>query len=178
VKKVCSASISTSATSSATTAPVATKAAGLRSVSRLMTLRVSCRTPSRLNVWKNTKVAKAIVPDTVATPSAAAGPGAQTRTADVPVAMTALLSRIRSSRARVRIGSRGPRGGLFIASRLTGSTPSDIAGGPSMTRLTNRICRAVNGTPPAIPVTEATRKVSTKPRAVDSWKRVNFTMLS
>ena len=50
-----------------------------------------------------------------------------------------------------------------MASGLTGSTPSDIAGGPSMTRLTNRICSAVNGAPPAIPVIEATRKVMTKP---------------
>ena len=47
-----------------------------------------------------------------------------------------------------------------------------------MTRLTNRICRAVNGAPPAIPVIEATRKVSTKPKAVETWKRVNLTMLS
>ena len=47
-----------------------------------------------------------------------------------------------------------------------------------MTRLTNRICSAVNGAPPAMPVTDATRKVSTKPSAVDSWNRVNLTMLS
>ena len=65
-----------------------------------------------------------------------------------------------------------------MASGLTGSTPSDIAGGPSMTRLTNRICSAVNGAPPAMPVIEATRKVMTKPSAVDSWNRTNLTMLS
>ena len=47
-----------------------------------------------------------------------------------------------------------------------------------MTRLTNRICSAVNGAPPAMPVIEAIRKVSTKPSAVDSWNRTNLTMLS
>ena len=65
-----------------------------------------------------------------------------------------------------------------MASGLTGSTPSDIAGGPSMTRLTNRICRAVNGAPPAMPVIDAARNVITKPRAVDSWNRTNLMMLS
>ena len=47
-----------------------------------------------------------------------------------------------------------------------------------MTRLTKRICSAVNGAPSAIPITEATRNVRTKPRAVETWNRVNFTMLS
>lgn len=120
----------------------------------------------------------AIVPATVGTPSCASGPGAHTSTARVPAAITVLPSRIRSSRGRVRICSRRGRGGRLIASWLTGSTPSDIAGGPSMTRFTNRICTAVNGAPPAMPVTDATRKVSTKPSAVDSWNRANFTMLS
>ena len=92
--------------------------------------------------------------------------------------MTALASRIRSSRGRVRMRSPAGRGGRRIASGLTGSTPSDIAGGPSMTRLTNRICSAVNGAPPAMPVIDATRNVITKPSAVDSWNRTNLTMLS
>ena len=107
-----------------------------------------------------------------------AGPGAHTSTARVPAAITALASRIRSSRGRFRMRSSRGRGGRFIASALTGSTPIDIAGGPSMTRLTNRICSAVNGAPPAMPVSEATRNVSTKPSAVDTWKRVNLTMLA
>jgi hypothetical protein len=47
-----------------------------------------------------------------------------------------------------------------------------------MTRLTNRICTAVKGAPPATPVIDAARKVMTNPSAVDSWRRVNFTMLS
>lgn len=92
--------------------------------------------------------------------------------------MTMLASRIRSSRGRVRMRSRAGRGGRCMASGLTGSTPSDIAGGPSMARLTNKICSAVNGAPPAIPVTEATRKVITKPIEVDNWNRTNLTMLS
>ena len=82
--------------------------------------------------------------------------------------MTALASRIRISRVRVRIRSPAGRGGRSIASGATGSTPSDMAGGPSMTRLTKRICSAVNGAPPAMPVTEATRNVRTKPRAVET----------
>jgi hypothetical protein len=65
-----------------------------------------------------------------------------------------------------------------MASWLTGSTPSDIAGGPSITRLTNRICSVVNGTPPETPVSDATRNVITKPSAVDTWNHVNLTMLS
>ena len=52
--------------------------------------------------------------------------------------------------------------GRRIASALTGSTPSDIAGGPSMTKLTKRICSAVKGAPPAMPVTDAVRNVRTK----------------
>jgi hypothetical protein len=74
--------------------------------------------------------------------------------------------------------SRAGRGGRRIASGLTGSTPSDIAGGPSITRLTNRICKAVNGAPPAMPMSDATRKVITKPSEVDSWNRTKLTMLS
>jgi hypothetical protein len=54
----------------------------------------------------------------------------------------------------------------------------DIAGRPSITRLTNRIWRAVNGAPPARPVGELTRNVVTKPKAVETWKRTNSTMLS
>src|SRR5215210_1353878 len=73
--------------------------------------------------------------------------------------MTALASRIRTSRGRVRMRSWAGRGGRRMASGLTGSTPSDIAGGPSMTRLTNRICSAVNGAPPATPVIDAARNV-------------------
>jgi len=57
-----------------------------------------------------------------------------------------------------------------------GSTPSDSAGGPSMMRLTQRICSAVNGEPLAMPATAAVRKTSTKPSAVVSWNLTNLTM--
>ncbi|CAM5307640.1 hypothetical protein SHIRM173S_03300 [Streptomyces hirsutus] len=139
---------------------------------------MSCRTLSGSKTWKNTKVTKAIVPATVASPSFGSGPGAQISTASVPAAITVLASRMRVRRCLLRIRSSAGRGLRFIASGLTGSTPRDMAGGPSMTRLTNRICRAVNGAPPDSPVSEAIRKVATKPRAVETWNRVNFTMLS
>jgi hypothetical protein len=76
VKKPRRTSISTSRISSPTTMAVARNAEELCSVSRLNTLRVKCRTLSRLNTWKNTNVANAIVPATVASPNRGAGPGA------------------------------------------------------------------------------------------------------
>jgi hypothetical protein len=98
-------SISTMRTSSTITAAVATNAEGFSRVSRLKTLRRSLRTLSRLNTWKNTNVTKAMVPATVGTPSLGSVPGAYANTTRVPAAMTALASRIRSRRGRVRMRS-------------------------------------------------------------------------
>jgi hypothetical protein len=61
---------------------------------------------SKLNTWMNTKVTQAVVPATVGVPSVGSGPGAFASTARVPAAITALASRIRTSRGRVRIRSR------------------------------------------------------------------------
>ena len=36
----------------------------------------------------------------------------------------------------------------------------------------------MNGAPPAMPVSDAIRNVSTNPSAVDTWKRVKLTMLA
>jgi hypothetical protein len=57
-----------------------------------------------------------------------------------------------------------------------GSTPSVMAGGPSMMMLIHSIWIAVNGA--GQPSSGAPSTVRMAPMLVESWKRTNLTMLS
>ena len=65
-----------------------------------------------------------------------------------------------------------------MTSPSAGSTPSAMAGGPSMMRFTHRMAMAVNGLPPAMPNAAVSRNSRAKPSVVLSWKRTNLTMLA
>ena len=127
--------------------------------------------------WNSTNVLKAIVPATVGVPASAAAPGAHSSTASVPSAITAADVPMAVHRGRVRIFSSFGRGRRLIASESPRSTPSAIAGGPSMMMFTHRIAMAVNGCPSDTPSAAVSRNSSAKPSVVLSWKRTNLTML-
>lgn len=76
----------------------------------------------------------------------------------------------------VRMGAFLGRGGRFIASRSTGSTPSDCEGGPSMMTLMKRICIGLSGfgSPSAVESVMRERAAT----AVESWKHRKFWMLT
>ncbi len=163
---------------SASTPPSADHSHRLCNVSRWNSVRVSCRALRMLQNWKSTNASNAIVPATLAVPACAAPPGAHASSANVPAAMVAAEVSTATHRSPVRIRSPRGLGGCNIASPSAPSSPSAIAGGPSMMRFTQRMAIAVNGLPPATSSAAASRNTSAKPSVVLSWKRTNFTMLA
>lgn len=93
-----------------------------------------------------------------------------------PQMMTLAEKATRYSRRLVKMGAVLGRGGRFIASRSTGSTPSDCEGGPSMMTLMKRICIALSGfgSPSAVERVMRDRAAT----AVESWKQRKFWMLT
>lgn len=93
-----------------------------------------------------------------------------------PQMMSVAENATRDSNLFVKIGADLGRGGRFIASRSTGSTPSDCDGGPSMMTLMKRICIALSGfgSPSAVDRVMRERAAT----AVESWKQRKFWMLT
>jgi hypothetical protein len=139
------------------------------------TVVVSTRALTALKNWNSTKVVNASV---IGERAVVVGSDRQTpaEQPSVPSAMTTPDSSSRRNRSRSRIWAEGSRGGRSIVSGRAGSTPSAIAGGPSMMRFTHRIWIGVNGV--GSPSSRAPRIDRIAPMLVASWKRTNETMLS
>ena len=132
----------------------------------------SLRAARALHSWNSTNVVNAIVA-AVALPVSSR---AAAKTATVPAAMTA-PARVMAARRRMpRMRSSGERGGRRITLPRGGSTPSAIAGGPSMMMLIHSSWIADIGA--GSPASTVTSSVRIAPMLVDSWNRTNVTMLS
>ena len=143
----------------------------LRNCDRLNTVPSSVRALNTLKTWNSTKVVKAMARACSSLPTERWW----ARTPSVPTAITEPARATWRSRRALRMRAPGRRGASSMARPLGGSTPSAMAGGPSMIRFTQRTWMAVKGT--GSPVTDAPMSVRMAPTLVDSWKRTKVTML-